>query len=534
MSNATTANAGTSTPSLKLNTDSNQESLDLSAESPFDAPVPTIDLDRGYFSGNEVDNRKVRNLLRKRDGASSSMHSRQSSMLDEPSKSVANKRHSRLSSVDSIRDRTSAALSPAAKAYHSRTYKGRFRSSSARSLNLQKSPIAPSPTVTNLEDDSVSAFSSPKATSGAPSPAPSTTIPWATSQKARKLLGIRAASEAVTGDEKEAINGSNILSETLRESPTGSPAESQTPSVTSRSIDVDSTDNLSKIPSEQLAATGPLLNTKTVARSKPKTKQQTSAYKRGLLHLSPAEARQHCDYHGWMKKKSAGFMATWKPRLFILRGRRLSYYYTEDDKEEQGIIDISGHKVLVANSDPIITLHATITGAAMSPSVGAGGSSTEGSPDVTRTPGGNVPFYFKLVPPKAGASRAVQFTRPTVYYFQVDNINEGRKWMGEIMKATIEHDLSSFETTNRQKTISLAKTKARKERSPALKGTEEIEETDEVSELAEKPTPSEEKEQQESGLNIQGLEFDDSKLDLHLDSSRLSGTKSTLKDAAQK
>ena len=83
--------------------------------------------------------------------------------------------------------------------------------------------------------------------------------------------------------------------------------------------------------------------------------------------------------------------------------------------------------------------------------------------------------------------------------------------MGEIMKATIEHDLSSFETTNRQTTISLAKARARKERPPALKGTEDI------SELAERPTPAEEKDQQESGLNIKGLEFNDSKLDLELE-----------------
>jgi hypothetical protein len=33
---------------------------------------------------------------------------------------------------------------------------------------------------------------------------------------------------------------------------------------------------------------------------------------------------------------------TWKPRLFVLRGRRLSYYYSEDDTEERGLIDITG------------------------------------------------------------------------------------------------------------------------------------------------------------------------------------------------
>jgi len=40
-----------------------------------------------------------------------------------------------------------------------------------------------------------------------------------------------------------------------------------------------------------------------------------------------------CDYSGWMKKKSGSLVATWKTRLFILRGRRLSYYYTDGDEE---------------------------------------------------------------------------------------------------------------------------------------------------------------------------------------------------------
>ena len=51
-------------------------------------------------------------------------------------------------------------------------------------------------------------------------------------------------------------------------------------------------------------------------------------------NASPEEARKTCDYHGWMKKKSSSLMTTWKPRLFILRGRRLSYYYAETDTEE--------------------------------------------------------------------------------------------------------------------------------------------------------------------------------------------------------
>ncbi len=167
MSNATTANTGGSTPSLKVNMSNQAPSLDLSTDAGLDAENSTFDLDRGYFSGNELDNRKARNLLRKRGGAESAGHSRQSSTMDDSSKpSLGMKRHSRLSSVDSIRERALVAISPAAKAYHSSSYKGRFRSSSARNLTPIRAPIAQSPTVTNLEENSLSAISSPKLVNG--------------------------------------------------------------------------------------------------------------------------------------------------------------------------------------------------------------------------------------------------------------------------------------------------------------------------------------------------------------------------------
>ncbi|KIW11173.1 hypothetical protein PV08_10473 [Exophiala spinifera] len=521
MSNATTADAGESTPSLKVSTAA--DTMDLSTTPPFLGDTSTVDLDRGYFSGNEVDNRKTRNTLRKREGADSASHSRQSSAMDDSKQSNrTSKRHSRLSSLDSSRNPT--LVSSAAKAYHSSSYKGRFRSASARNLIPQRSPVVTtSPTVTNLEDDSLSNVSSPRGISATTSPAVPASAPFTTSQKARRLLGLRAASEAVTGSEKEAADMTNITSEPLKESPLASPSGSQTPSATSRSFDMDNTDASSKGTTEHL---GPLLHTKTVVRTNPKTKRQTSAYTRGLLQISPAEARKFCDHSGWMKKRSAGLIGQWKPRLFVLRGRRLSYYYSEDDTEEKGIIDISGHKVLVANSDPIATLQATIS--ASTPSIGSSSSLAEKSPDATRGSGGGTPFFFKLVPPKVGVSRAVQFTKPAVHVFQVDNISEGRKWMGEILKATIEHDLTSFETTNRQKTISLSKARARKERPPALKGTEGLGET--TAELAEKPTPLQEKDPNEAGLNIQGLNFSESQINLSLTPGLSSAPKSSHED----
>ncbi len=452
---ATPASTNITSPSVDSKAIRKPESLDMSVNSPLLTDAPNLDLDRGYFSGNEVDNRKARGVLRK--SMASPGHSRQSSLLDEPRKSAAAvKRHSRLSSVDSSRD-PGPLQTPASKAYHSSTFKGRFRSASARTPSPTFSSGTYSPTVTNLEDE-VNANTS--------------TVGLNTSRmvipaKARKLMGLRATSEAVTSEEKSTLGSSNITSIPLEESPVASPVGSHPPSITGQSAEIDNTDSSSKGTEHP----GSVLGLKQAQRSRAKDKRQTSAYAKGLLKLTPEEARKQSDHCGWMKKKSSTFMTTWKPRLFILRGRRLSYYYSENDTEERGIIDISGHKVLYANSDPMVTLHATLTGAKASPSTV--GTSGENSPTTAKASGSSSsgPFYFKLVPPKAGMSRAVQFTKPTVHYFQVDTIAEGRKWMGEIMKATIEHDLTSFETTNKQKTISLAKAKARKERPPALQDT---------------------------------------------------------------
>jgi hypothetical protein len=487
---ATPTSTNITSPSIYTNVVRKQESLDMSANSPLLTPGPNLDLDRGYFSGNEVDNRKARSTLKKRESHEIAGHSRQSSFLSDPRKTAPfAKRHSRISSVDTSRDHFSTITSPAAKAYHSMSYKGRFRSASAKGPALKHSSTGHSPTVTNLENEQ---NSSAPSTGTEQSFASKMNIP----AKARKLMGLRASSEAVTDTEKASAAGSsqNILTSPLEESPTVSPADgSNTPSATSRSFDFDGADASSKT-SDQLSSG---LTMKAPQRTRPKTKQQTSAYTKGLLKITPEEARKTADYHGWMKKKSSALMTSWKPRLFVLRGKRLSYYYTESDKEERGIIDISGHKVLVANSDPITTLHATITGSKTSalPSP----TSSETSPALPKSPTGQ-PFFFKLIPPKAGMSRAVQFTKPTVHYFQVDSAAIGRKWMGEIMKATIMHDLSTYETTNKQKTISLAKAKARKERPPALKNDDGVPEEGEV---------KDDKENEDNdGLNITGIIYD--------------------------
>ncbi|RMZ84133.1 hypothetical protein DV738_g682, partial [Chaetothyriales sp. CBS 135597] len=441
-----------------------------------------VDLDRGYFSGNEVDKRKARNTLRKRDstGATDSpVHSRQSSLLDGR-QSVGATKPSRLSFVNNTLDRhtqITAGGTTGAKASNNPVYKGRFRSASARSPVPPTSLTNHSPTVTNLENEAGMGSTGASAMSGLSRKA--------VSAKALKLIGLRSTSEAVTNSEKETVvSPIGPRGGSIDDSPAGTAAGddgSHTPSATSQTFELDTPADLPPKGTTE-SQLGPLLNTRLSRQKAAKTKQQTSAYQRGLLKMTPAQAREHCDHSGWMKKKSPSLVTTWKPRLFILRGRRLSYYYDENDTQERGIIDISGHKVLAANNDPVLSLHATITGA-KSTSSSSTTIGTDPSASATESTGSTIPqrpwpnadghFYFKLVPPKAGQSRAVQFTKPTVHYFQCDSMAEGRKWMGEIMKATILHDLSSFETTNKQRTITLAKALERRERPPALKEEEE-------------------------------------------------------------
>ena len=132
-------------------------------------------------------------------------------------------------------------------------------------------------------------------------------------------------------------------------------------------------------------ASGMVLPGTSRTSTKKKSKKETSAYTRGLQKRTPQEQMADADYSGWMKKKSSNLMATWKPRLFILKGRRLSYYYSEHDTEERGLIDISFHKVLPADNERLTGLHATLTGATNSPTSPLGGHETAAEQRRNRT-----------------------------------------------------------------------------------------------------------------------------------------------------
>ena len=485
------------------------------------------DLDRGYMSGGEVEGKKFRNVLKKRE-ASSVNHSRQSSYTQEKSNSLAvrGKRHSRFGSagsMSSIRDTISSITSPNLKL-------GSRDGSRARSSTLGVKTVETfhelpredaSPIVTKLEYPELAATNAKPTTKyNSNSPASS---PWTfgqargTSVNPRPEISIRTDTDNLTANSTEVPQTASSSTTPFGKDASvlaSSGAASVTASTASRSIDIES-----PVASLKKPNTAALPPTELPARNRPKNKKKTSAYTRGLQKLSPQEQMVDCDYSGWMKKKSPSLLTTWKSRLFILRGRRLSYYYSENDTEEKGLIDISSHRVLPADNELVAGLHATFTGAKSSPSSPPGAHTTTlnaresaAQPDSAHHHSGlDNMFIFKLVPPRAGLSRAVNFTKPTIHYFAVDNVKQGRLWMAALMKATIERDESKgVSTTYQQKTISLAKARAMKHRPPALMGPDVISDKsssagtgdgEEYSGIGSLPEPP------HSGLNIHGLKI---------------------------
>ncbi|KAG6000706.1 hypothetical protein E4U21_005095 [Claviceps maximensis] len=434
-----------------------------------------VDLDRGYFSGTETDGRR-RNVLRKRDSATG--HSRQSSYAEEQRvrSATALSRHSRFGSVDSFRD---PSFTPAMQKFFGvQSTAHRRTASTTTTESVRPTPPAkdssPAPVVTRIDNklNPIRTPSSPakintnvnanvNANTNATAVKQGFASDWLANVVTKPMNkgrpGMRAISERLTNNRSKDLT-----------SPDGamdSPARTTSSTASGEpSIDIDS------------PATGKSFNeTPSSKNSKRKGKKDTSAYTRGLQKITPLEAKKSADYYGWMKKKSSNLMTTWKPRLFVLKGRRLAYYYSEEDDQEKGLIDISFHRVLPAGNERLTGLHATLTGAA-----GGGPSLAQmGSESSTAEKGHESVFIFKLTPPRAGLSRAVNFTKPMVHYFALPNLEAGRLWMAALMKATIDRDdTQPITTTYQQKTISLSKAKQMRHRPPALMNLEEAAEDD--------------------------------------------------------
>ncbi|KAL8785189.1 MAG: hypothetical protein Q9213_003536 [Squamulea squamosa] len=507
----TPARTGSGRPASAISMSTDHNTFDPSAK----GSSSSSRVDRGYVSGSEAESKRSRNVLKKRDVVSAS-HSRNNSQLEDPQRvsQVGIKRQSRFGSVDSIRDTVSAVTAPASRIYHANSVKNRFRNSSANEMVKTSAMLntLTSPTVTKLEYDEKPRMSVITSTSKPSSPKPAGEVSSAGSPSSytpspqlggHPRMGLRAISDAVTGNEKALVSSPMSNTSTAKESSINSPTRtgSTTPSRASEGLDRESTDASSKG-----TAGAPTALTPTNGTTRPKKKKETSAYMRGLEQKSPQEQMVGCDYSGWMKKKSSNLMTTWKPRLFVLRGRRLSYFYSENDTQEKGLIDISSHRVLPADKDIFTGFHAAVTGAKSSPVSPLNAqamtvASQEAAAQVESTFGKDKVegvFIFKLMPPRSGLSRAVNFTKPTIHYFAVENLVQGRLWMAALMKATIDRDdTQPITTTYQQKTISLAKARMLRSRPPALMNLDE-----KVTGVGGGPKSD------ETGLNIKGVGFD--------------------------
>ncbi|KAF2140067.1 uncharacterized protein K452DRAFT_231705 [Aplosporella prunicola CBS 121167] len=478
-------------------------------ESPGENVLGPNDLDRGYFSGNEAETRKHRNVLRK---SHSPTRSRTGSIsIDGRRLSAAfGKRHSRVGSKDSNNENVEPTIfiddiqsSPSPRSKSARAASGpELRTGSPRitkdrSQTVTKldygapsiDAIASSPNLVGSDTESNGRASPPPAIARHPK---------------QRATGLRAISDAISGNMLSLGSIRNApASPTVKDAPPSSPARtgSSTPSATSKSFE------LNEPPHEVLrSATGNSMTPSTSSggnnNGKKKSKKETSAYQRGLEQKSPQEQIDGADYSGWMKKRSSNIMATWKTRLFVLRGRRLSYYYSEFDTAEKGLIDISGHRVLPANNERMAGLHAAVTGAKSSPTSPQNASlataaSTDAANALDRQDDASGMFIFKLMPPRTGLSKAVNFTKPTVHYFAVDNVQQGRLWMAALMKATIDRDdTKEVVSTYQQKTISLAKARQMQQRPPNLMG-EDGEEDDRIEEAPE---------EEDAGFTIAGAD----------------------------
>ncbi|KAF1937660.1 polarized growth protein-like protein Boi2 [Clathrospora elynae] len=455
-----------------------------------EAGLASTELDRGYFSGGELDNRRSRNVLRKRESqgqSQSQSHSRNPSYnTDAARRASYSQSHSRIGSADSAL-RPASPISSAAKQYYGASIKSERSSSAFDFVRPLKPTSDMHPTVTKLTYDthSIDAIAnsphipgSETSSTGRASPSPAAqTHTRSFFSKKSQPRGLRAISDAITGGEKANLSAADVTTSKHKDSPMQSPSRtgSSTPSGASlsKSFELDKVDVSKRL-------TGSSAATKE-ARKKAK-KHGTSAYLKGRQQITPQQAMENCDYSGWMKKKSSSLMTTWKTRLFVLRGRRLAYYYTEHDTEEKGLIDISSHRVLPANNERMTGFHASITGAASSPSspqnatiqTTASADSAKGIPGFEEDMAGM--FIFKLVPPRAGLQKGVQFTKPIVHYFAVDSLAVGRLWMAALMKATIDRDEAlPFTTTYQQKTISLEKARAMRQRPPNLMDDDDTE-----------------------------------------------------------
>lgn len=423
--------------------------------------------EKSYISGGESSTSKGPKVLQKKNTSGFGDGQRKTSYTEEQRvrAGTALSRHSRIGSTDTVRGESSPSLTSQGKD-KSRPKSNSFSESGSYTFEHPRFSLSPAPLPTKR------GVSDPPA-QHAPTPAPIVT---------------RSASEKIGY-----ANTTAIVSPVVTSPMSAKSAQDALHLKSSVSVTIEGGMKTRERTSECHAYKAAASHSELRKKAK---KHNTSAWQEGLRNITPLEAAKEADFSGWMFKRGSGSVPRWGVRFFVLNGRRLSYFYNEDDTKERGLIDITSHKVLAATGDRIVNFHASLAGltktsspasTATSPQFFQGLESPRGGGDISpkRSPlGPNSPlspiengererergwFTFKLVPPAPGAARGVMFTAPKLHYFATDTKETGRAWMAAIMKATIEIDstrpvTSSFSAA----TISLAKARALRARPPDL------------------------------------------------------------------
>ncbi|KAF8427543.1 hypothetical protein EV426DRAFT_685523 [Tirmania nivea] len=430
----------------------------------YNTPMAT---EKSYFSGGESSTSKGQKVLQKNNTAGSEGGQRKTSYTEEQRVRAGTtlSRHSRIGSSDTVRGASSPSLTSQGKD-KSRPKSNSFSDSGSYTFEYPRfsSSPAPLPTKRGVSDP-------PAQYTSAPAP-----------------IVTRSASEKIGS-----ANTTAIVSPVITSPMSAKSAQDALHAKSSVAVTIEGGMKVRERISE--GHTYKAAASQSELRKKSK-KHNTSAWQEGLRNITPLEAAKEADFSGWMFKRGSGSVPRWGVRFFVLNGRRLSYFYNEDDTKERGLIDITSHKVLAAIGDRIVNFHASLAGltkasspasTATSPQFFQGLESPRNDGDISpkRSPlGPNSPlsptengekekergwFTFKLVPPAPGAARGVMFTAPKLHYFATDTKETGRAWMAAIMKATIEIDSTQPVTSSYSAaTISLAKARALRARPPDL------------------------------------------------------------------
>lgn len=462
----------------KVSTSAGTGDTVFTADSGFSGSQPYTPkvTERSYFSSGESTPRE-RKVLQKKNGGN---HARKGSYTEEQRlrSATAHSRQSRLGSAGSTIEtaRKPSPIVTAAQAYHAR---GNSKDKNKR----VSASFTGGPEGFPYDIPRLSPSSSTKGSSSQKKASDDATIGFAISPSTPPPVpGTRSLSEQLTPHGDSGLGGrsfgsldgstpsisATVESDPLRGTPERPPKADRTMSAPGRRI--------------RGVSSGTALRTKS-------KKHHTSAWEKGLREVTPQQAAEQADYSGWMKKRGSSGLGVWKPRFFVLQGRRLAYFYSERDTKERGLIDITSHRVLPATEDRLVALHASFAAAtspSSSPAISAtsspqslaadipNGQKSPSSPPPAKEKGKEVEkdkgwFTFKLVPPAPGATKGVTFTPPKLHYFATDTREEGKKWMGAIMKATIDRDESKpVISSYNAKTISLAKARELRARPPDL------------------------------------------------------------------